>query len=143
MKSYRWCCGTLWKKGVADVQAAVLQMLRIGAARDRILNMLTDLHENQGLGEREVKDLKTYVLACTDALQDSSSMYPTPNQRMIQSKELFAKTKQSKEQLQNIVNEAMRKMESVYSEDHQAYVHWQEAGRSRPPSRWSFFALLD
>ena len=105
MTSYRWCCGTLWKQGVADVQAAVLQMLRIGAARDRILDMLTNLHENQGLGEREAKDLKTYVLACTDALQDSSSMYPTPNQRMIQSKELFAKTKQSKEQLQNIVNE--------------------------------------
>ena len=93
MKSYRWCGGTLWKQGVADVQAAVLQMLRIGTGRDRILDMLVNLHENQWLGEREAKDLKTYVLACTDALQDSSSMFPTPNQRIIQSKELFASSK--------------------------------------------------
>ena len=117
------------------MQATVLQMLRIGTARDAILDMLVNLHDNEWLGEREAKDLKQYVLACTNALQDSSSMFPTPNQRIIQSRELFAGTKRSKEQLQQIVDTSTAKMEMVYSDKHEAYVHWTTAGNSRPPSQ--------
>ena len=108
------------------MQATVLQMLRIGTARDAILDMLVNLHDNEWLGEREAKDLKQYVLACTDALQDSSSMFPTPNQRIIQSRELFASTKRSKEQLQQIVDTSTAKMEMVSEScntDRQPMVH--------------------
>ena len=57
-------------------------------------------------------------------------------------KELFGGSKRSKEQLQKIVDAATAKMEMVYSETHQAYVHWTTAGNTQPPSQALAFDQL-
>ncbi len=104
--------------------------------------MLENLKDNALVGEASFEELRSYVLARTDALMDAGPMRPQPNQRKLLSRELLVCSGKSRKELVENLRVSGREMQCVRHDGRQEYVPWRDAVLPLPPAQtWAFEQL--